>query len=133
MESSPEVRDRESSGKEDYPYVLLLDKAWKCVIEQFTSKCQTEAVESGSGINLFRFLRSTKGATHNCEYFYAEHDSILWKSILTSMPNRIWFEKAYQPEHMYAVCVSVPLHKFGDDTIQMVRLFKFDTHVEIEE
>jgi hypothetical protein len=133
-----------------------LDRAWRCVMEQFSSIAQERSLESGAGINLFRMLRGDvggvgardashnerhgPGGTHNCQYYYVEKDTMRWSSILAAVSAASTsadtdgggFIKTYNPETMYAVCISVPVGDVGEESIEALKLFRFDTSREVE-
>lgn len=145
-----------------------VDRAWRCVIEQFSTIAQERSLESGAGINLFRMLRGEvvgvgahnerhnashgpsgthnerhneshgPSGTHNCQYYYVEKDTARWTSILAAVSAASastggdGFIKTYNPETMYAVCISVPVGDVGDESIEALRLFRFDTQTEVE-
>ena len=133
-----------------------LERAWRCILEQFSDRAQSMALERGVGISLFRMLRGDVGASgvhnaghnersgpsgthnerphnasHNCEHYYAEKDSARWFSILTAVANTN-FIKTYDPETMYAICVSVPVGDVGEESVESIKLFRYDTRMEVE-
>lgn len=127
-------------------------------MEQFSTIAQERSLESGAGINLFRMLRGevvgvgahnerhnashgpsgTHNERHNCQYYYVEKDTARWSSILATISAASastggdGFIKTYNPETMYAVCISVPVGDVGDESIEALRLFRFDTQTEVE-
>lgn len=108
-----------------------MEMTWKCILAQYQTKAAACAKEFGAGISCFIMLESPKRET-NCKFCYGERNDEAegpWKTFVLNAPNRKTFLDKYDPRENYAICVSVPA---TDSVIANIRLFKFDTGVEIE-
>lgn len=123
--SSSDITDKDCNSQNIEIEALRLSKAWKCILDQYVSLPFTTAAKEGSGISVFKMLRRSKhtleNQVSNCEYYYAEKDSELWKTIVAHSDPEVF--SRYDPENMVAICVSIPLYEEGDETIQSIKLF----------
>jgi hypothetical protein len=104
-----------------------LERAWKCITDQFLDDSQKGSIQYGEGINVYHFILP-KHQNHNCEYYYAEKGDLLWNDILETMPNKEIFLKNYKHSDNFAVCVSMPTSEFSEEIVRTVRIFSYDTH-----
>lgn len=113
-----------------------LERAWsRITTPEFAQRSQEFSIENGEGIGVYRFLIpsvSGEDKKKNCEYYYADKGCPLWDAIVSGLPDKTQFEKTYQSSSMYAVCVCVPVSAEVEETMQTLRLFKYDSHQEIE-
>lgn len=104
--------------------------AWNLIRQQYYEKSKTVASEEGPGISIFRFLRETN-RDHNCTYFYAAKDEIIWKMIMSQSPDGEVVEKLYDHDKHVLVSVQIPLGIHGDDTIGTMKLYDRHTGEEL--
>lgn len=104
--------------------IQRLKNAWSCILTpEYLDQCKTSASTEGNGMSVFRFLRPSSSVTHNCEYFYAEKDSMPWDMLFYHFENKETLLQKYDSSSMFMVCVSIPQYEAGDDTIQEIKLF----------
>lgn len=141
----PEVKDVESPDHVERENELIrkrVDRAWGCVLKpspgskassSFQKLALDSASEEGEGLSIFRFLPPNNTAKdYNCEFYWAEKDSPPWNLMISNLPEKQAFLKAYNPGKNYAICLSVPLHAIGDETIQSIKLFDLVASKEVE-
>jgi hypothetical protein len=112
-----------------------LTHAWNLILSaQYMKLASDTSLEEGSGFSIFKFLKPRSkpdlNPEPNCEYFYAEKDSMPWDMFIKILPRKEEFLKVYDSSNMFAVLVSVPNCDIGDDTIQSMRLFKYSDKIE---
>ena len=107
-----------------------IKKGWDCILQQFFEYSKKNSIEQGPGINMFKFLRSSRDEKNNCQYLYAEKGGYMWEDIINSSPDKEFFQKKYNPVIMVAICVHVPIGDNGDKTVGNLRLFDINTKEE---
>jgi hypothetical protein len=119
---------------------IKLEKTWKVIRSSnlisghtYLSKCKTNTCEYGEGLNIFRFLPVGDSAKipYNCEYYYADIESDMWKFMMDSLENSKSFKNKYKHGLTYAICISLP-YGVHDDSIQSIKLFSVDDDSEIQ-
>lgn len=108
-----------------------LNQAWNVILDQYRSKAEETSKKEGSGISMFRMLLKQKSNGSNCDFYYVEKDGPVWKMIMEKSPDKLKIEKLYNPDETYLIMVAIPENDSMIDTIQNIRLFKFDSHEEI--
>jgi hypothetical protein len=131
----PEVKDVESPEyveRENEIVRKRIERAWGCILNQFQKMASDTASEQGDGLSIFKFLPPSNTAKeHNCEYYWAERGSPPWNTMISGLNEREDFLKAYKPGQNYAICLSIPLHAIGDETIQNIKIFDITSSREI--
>ena len=68
-----------------------LGVAWDCVLEEFFSRCVSDALKHGEGMSAFR-MRSNETAddtrpeeAFNCDYYYTKKGTTFWDSIFNRL------------------------------------------------
>lgn len=113
-----------------------LEMGWTLILDQYKNFALNTS-RNGPGINFFEMSLPTIGEKRtstdapNCEYYYAEKDSVPWNDILAEVPRKKDLLEAYSPDSGFLMCVSVPMYDVGDERLQSIRLFEFDTGKEI--
>lgn len=138
--TTPEVKDVDASGdyleKENLVIQQRLERAWRCVIQQYQDKSRDVAISEGEeGMCIFRFLfRSRQNPeAPNCEFYWAEKNSPPWTMMVDGLGAvKAEFLKAYRPGDTYVICVSIPMHTIGDETVQSLKIFEISTGKEVE-
>ena len=106
-----------------------LEKAWSLITDQYFEYTKNSC--RGSGLHIFRMLRSSKSDGSNCEYYFAQEDGEVWKDVLNNSPEKRAIINKYNPSLSLLISVQVPTGISGDNTIGDVRLFSFETGIEI--
>ena len=119
----------------------MLNKTWRCVLQQYQKKAETHSLDFGAGIACFIILKSaqctqgTQGTNQeifNCKYCYgartADTQEGPWDTFVTQAPNRKSFLSKYDPEKNYAICVSVHIK---ETLVSQIKLFGYNTGEEI--
>lgn len=114
-----------------------LQLAWRCVLDPlsgYRDMMVKNSMEQGPGLHIFKFdspKMKIHDRCHNCEYYFLEKDSELYKKIMETVSNKKLLS-IYDPYKHYEVYVSVPRFDLGDERVQSIRLFSFDNHQEVE-
>lgn len=110
--------------------VSQMDRAWKCILEQYQQRAVENSREFGAGVSCF-MLKTLSGES-NCKYCYAARIAEAegpWKSLVLAAPNRKTLLSKYDPEENYIICVTIPR---SEGFVVGIKLFKFDTGEEIQ-
>lgn len=109
----------------------ILDKAWKCVIDQFFDLTTNTSLNEGKGVSIFKFLKKSEDGS-NCHYYFSKADGIMWNSIIENSPQGKYILENYDPESMVLICVQIPTGDTlgNDETSGNLKLFYIDTKKE---
>ena len=144
--TTPEVKDVDVSAdyleKENLVIQRRLERAWDCILRQYQNKAKDTAIDEGDeGMCIFRMLmRKDSGegngsSAPNCEFYWAEKGSPPWTMMVDGLgKNKSEFLKAYgsSPGDRYVICVSIPMHTIGDETVQSLKIFDISSGKEVE-
>lgn len=106
-----------------------LEKAWILVIDQYFEYAKKSC--RGSGLHIFRMLRSPKSDGSNCEYYFAQENGEVWDEIMNFSPDKEAISSKYNSSLSILVSVQIPTGFSGDNTMGDIRLFSYETGTEI--
>lgn len=101
-----------------------MEKAWKCILDEYFSFACTKSMEEGKGVHVFHFLderRISHGC--NCHYFYSKMGGSAWEDIVeSSEENKKMLEK-YDPDSMIFICIRIPCHGQTKESLRCLDIF----------
>jgi len=116
-------KEKGREGEKNY-FTLKMEKAWHCILSQFSDLIQGQFYEHGPGMALFILSdRLTNG--NNCEFNYIVKDSQGW---LFLIPNFQQLLANYIPEEHVIVDVTIDVH---GESVSQVRLLANDTLIQV--
>lgn len=110
----------------DSEVVSKLEKAWKCILAQYSSLVCAQYQSLGPGLAIF-ILYDRVAAGKNCEFFYAIKDSEVWKGMLKDIPHFDEVLKSYIPSEHVLITINIQPTFDADETIGEVKLFTYES------
>nr|QBK86431.1 MAG: uncharacterized protein LCMAC102_02260 [Marseillevirus LCMAC102] len=122
--------DYKKENNVDKETTIRLERAWKCILNQYKTHAEEMSKNKGPGINIYKMLRIPR-QKFNCEYYFAKYKEMIWTNLMNYDPEGEKIRNLYDTMSMYVICIQVPLGVQGNKTISNIKLFNFFTHKEV--